>query len=621
MDIRDLIQKLDAIASEAKDKDPVRLTIQDVMPQVEKIIFSPPSSTMIKYSSANNPAFADKDINDPKIKAELFNAEIKQSPGRLMGDIAARIKPTDDVQIEISNLMNNISDKIAEKKPISKDESAFVMAVMKKALKDMPLEKDPDKSKYDDNEGEDEFEDVQTEAGKLKSGKKDPCWSGYEMVGMKKKGGKEVPNCVPKEDNVNDDEQLDEIPIGAVASGIGRGVAAGAKAVGGAAVKGAQAVGRGAVAGAKAVGKMTTKGVQGLRRVAGQMKMGSQTNKMITGLNALMTKGTAQGMGAQGLQTILGPIQQILSDPQLSTEFIRLMKKAETKAGKGQMQTNDIHNESVQFDEVVDYDLIESIFEKYHSEEADDMSTGTVAVGKKGKTRRATGINDNPYDHNDGEDQTALVNAALWNMKDVYQTIMAGEEVSEDDMFSYGDLVQYLEMTDMPDHYSKFWDLVTDAINSAGGFAGQGASLEVDKNIAPKIKTLYQQFKAATAKVKGVKEGRQDENWFQGQHDVILNGDEFYETFGWVGYDDESIEEAEYQGRSVKLNKPMRGDVKKFKVYVKNPKGNVVKVNFGDPDMKIKRSIPARRKSFRARHNCDSPGPKTKARYWSCKKW
>lgn len=81
------------------------------------------------------------------------------------------------------------------------------------------------------------------------------------------------------------------------------------------------------------------------------------------------------------------------------------------------------------------------------------------------------------------------------------------------------------------------------------------------------------------------------------------------------------IEEAEYQGRKVKLNKPMRGDVKKFKVYVKNPKGNVVKVNFGDPTMRIKKSNPARRRSFRARHNCDSPGPKHKARYWSCKKW
>jgi hypothetical protein len=82
------------------------------------------------------------------------------------------------------------------------------------------------------------------------------------------------------------------------------------------------------------------------------------------------------------------------------------------------------------------------------------------------------------------------------------------------------------------------------------------------------------------------------------------------------------VYEAEYQGREVKLGKPMRGDVKKFKVYVKNPKtGKVVKVNFGDPNMRIKKSNPERRKSFRARHNCDNPGPRTKARYWSCRKW
>ena len=116
-------------------------------------------------------------------------------------------------------------------------------------------------------------------------------------------------------------------------------------------------------------------------------------------------------------------------------------------------------------------------------------------------------------------------------------------------------------------------------------------------------------------------EATEDAEWFKGLTDVSFNGDEFYEAFGWIEENDENVVEAEYQGRTVKLNKPMRGDVKKFKVYVKNPKGNVVKVNFGDPDMRIKKSNPARRRSFRARHNCDNPGPKTKARYWSCRKW
>jgi hypothetical protein len=81
------------------------------------------------------------------------------------------------------------------------------------------------------------------------------------------------------------------------------------------------------------------------------------------------------------------------------------------------------------------------------------------------------------------------------------------------------------------------------------------------------------------------------------------------------------LREAEYQGREVQLGKPMQGDVKKFKVYVKNPAGNVVKVNFGQKGMKIRKSNPAARKSFRARMNCDNPGPRTKANYWSCRKW
>ena len=86
-------------------------------------------------------------------------------------------------------------------------------------------------------------------------------------------------------------------------------------------------------------------------------------------------------------------------------------------------------------------------------------------------------------------------------------------------------------------------------------------------------------------------------------------------------YDGLVLEEAMYQGKKVTLNDPIRGGTKKFYVYVKNDKGNVVKVSFGDPNMEIKRDDPKRRKSFRARHNCDNPGPKWKARYWSCWQW
>ncbi len=134
----------------------------------------------------------------------------------------------------------------------------------------------------------------------------------------------------------------------------------------------------------------------------------------------------------------------------------------------------------------------------------------------------------------------------------------------------------------------------------------------------PKLKAEVIRRKAELEKQaseKGFNEASKDEETdFHTELDKLVHN-----TFG--KRKDESITEAEYQGRDVPLGKRMQGDVKKFKVYVKNAKGNVVKVNFGDPNMRIKKSNPARRKSFRARHNCANPGPRWKARYWSCRAW
>ena len=120
----------------------------------------------------------------------------------------------------------------------------------------------------------------------------------------------------------------------------------------------------------------------------------------------------------------------------------------------------------------------------------------------------------------------------------------------------------------------------------------------------------------------------------EGDEFDIAEDEDFEEVLGPLGFPEDETElfDAEYQGRKVPLNKPMRGDSKKFKVYVKDPKtGNVKKVNFGhggtsakkagQKTMKIRKSNPKARKSFRARHNCANPGSKTKARYWSCKAW
>lgn len=128
-------------------------------------------------------------------------------------------------------------------------------------------------------------------------------------------------------------------------------------------------------------------------------------------------------------------------------------------------------------------------------------------------------------------------------------------------------------------------------------------------------------------------------NLYEAVQDAITEDNEpacgqcLYEILSDAACDcSDMISEAKYRGRKVKLNKPTRGDVKKFKVYVKDPKtGNVKKVNFGhggssakkkgEKTMRIRKSNKKARKSFRARHNCKSPGPKTKARYWSCRKW
>ena len=132
-----------------------------------------------------------------------------------------------------------------------------------------------------------------------------------------------------------------------------------------------------------------------------------------------------------------------------------------------------------------------------------------------------------------------------------------------------------------------------------------------------------------------VKEAREDakSSLISDVHDELLIAnatwddecDEFVqEVVAEMVYDEDgNALGAEYQGKKVTLNKPFRtpDGPKKRSVYVKNDKGNVVKVNFGDPNMRIKKSNPARRRSFRARHNCANPGPRTKARYWSCRKW
>ena len=131
-------------------------------------------------------------------------------------------------------------------------------------------------------------------------------------------------------------------------------------------------------------------------------------------------------------------------------------------------------------------------------------------------------------------------------------------------------------------------------------------------------------YKQVGMKDKG---GKKVPNCVKEIYEIYYESDDVGHGYTLEYINDGKLTEAEYQGRKVKLGKPTQGDAKKFKVYVKNDKGNVVKVNFGQGGdakggtMRIRKDNPKARKSFRARHNCDTPGPRHKARYWSCRKW
>jgi len=141
------------------------------------------------------------------------------------------------------------------------------------------------------------------------------------------------------------------------------------------------------------------------------------------------------------------------------------------------------------------------------------------------------------------------------------------------------------------------------------------------------VKELEGASKMHAGQAKRIKAHLDDMNVGESVEEPVEEAYDIWTEDGSFGGTFTGLIEAEYQGRKVKLGKPMQGDAKKFKVYVKNPKGNTVKVNFGQGGdakggtMKIRKSNPGARKSFRARHNCDSPGPRHKARYWSCRKW
>jgi hypothetical protein len=157
--------------------------------------------------------------------------------------------------------------------------------------------------------------------------------------------------------------------------------------------------------------------------------------------------------------------------------------------------------------------------------------------------------------------------------------------------------------------------------------SGDGSEMAIEQ-----IMKMHDQLMEVVAKMQTMQIPVEFQDWTKDMISkaeiYVQNVYDFVKYYEPGKYEDENEDKeesysSEYQGRKVTLNKPFRtsNGPKKFAVYVKNESGNVVIVRFGDPNMTIKKNIPERRKSFRARHNCDNPGPRWKARFWSCKAW
>ena len=617
MDFRELINKIDSINSEAK-KEPERLAFDDAINHVKDIKFTPPLPSGIKFSSANNAKFKGQDINDPEVKLALFQDELKNSPARLLGEIGSRIKPTTDAQMDLSGHIAHLGEKLASGSnqlgQLSEPEKKLAIEAIKAALRGMELERDPDQSEYKDDEDDrmesslpwKKFETPVKEAGEADKESAIHAWANkYERyIGV---NGDTLPEGW-LEYQLDTGIPSDSIETGEYDNYVEKH-------------------------GEKAGYDL---GMDVVRDNPDEFPI---TNAFMDDLFDIMG-----GLGeeeAEEVNKVLGhfgegTVKSVDEGDNIYHSCVKSFKHE--KFGEGEV----LHGEHTlsESGEVSHYDA------KFVREDGSQFIVRNIPVAnmkecvvvehghpkKKKKVKEEEVVSEKHYQ--DYKKRILAVNKdvelagdSIWDkegtnpksvhvkeIKVIYEVDTESDDPADRDETYVSVYVEH----DGP------WTIYTDsgfenAISQMIGidveFTEQGMQDDGEASLEGSVAT-----KDIPADAKS-EESVEQEDWFQGQTAVTLNGDEFYEAFGWIGENDENIEEAEYQGRTVKLNKPMRGDVKKFKVYVKNLKGNVVKVNFGDPDMKIKKSIPARRKSFRARHNCDTPGPKHKARYWSCRKW
>jgi hypothetical protein len=450
--------------------------------------------------------------------------------------------------------------------------------------------------------------EIVTEAKKRKS--KDPCWSGYEQIGMKDKNGKKVPNCVPKE-SVN---EMD-------GDGAGRdGSNRRSHSTYGSRDKHESGKGPDVHLGPESI----------LSRKKATKKMGDVLNKELV----KSRKGAAEGSEADRIQQLWDRYER--------AEELFGKDDPRTKALADQIRgANDefrVIGKQGFTKDVAEGDLVnrfrQSLNTQGFTDSPEERTSARQAANRRHQEyldkRHADRMNapanrfdssDSYKDYEEFNRMRQLAGDADWER--IYD--MMRDRINRH---------QYKDQRDVdPEQLKKITDIKYTPIKEGMG-GGVDAKGRTQQQWIQAVKAKFPQAQIIQSKMidgpvqAKLADGRTlvwnkvEQGAAEGILEESYDGDEFYEAYGDLWYDEEQLNEAEYQGRKVQLGKPMRGDVKKFKVYVKDPStGNIKKVNFGDPNMKIRKSNPKARKSFRARHNCDNPGPRTKARYWSCRKW
>ena len=369
---------------------------------------------------------------------------------------------------------------------------------------------------------------------KPKDEAKGPCWQGYKQVGMKGKGGKQVPNCVPiSESEINENLDALGLLIPALGALIGGGLA--------------------------------------------------QLYPYFTGHPNIYTNIKDWWKSKKDNSEMNKIANRIKNDPEVQ-EFL----KKKNKSGWQEMLKKKLSGSELNY--------LNKIYRSRFNNESINEATGREAK----EIAKLTGTRDSIVQK--------FIDDFNLNAKNLFNFIAKGKEKVRKDFAT--------AMSGRPGNKYQ------------GDFVGMFGESEVSATGQP-----GGYFKEETCPDCGKKMEQCECGMYEGNDDdydeLDVEPEEIDDFIDFLKAYKNTLDEggcpclyeAEYQGRDVKLGHPMQGDVKKFKVYVKNPAGNVVKVNFGQKGMKIRKSNPAARKSFRARMNCDNPGPRTKANYWSCRKW